>query len=290
MADHYAVLGLAPYAEHSAVRAAYLALMRRYHPDMNSSEEAAARAREVTAAYEVLGNPDRRIDYDLARAHAHAALADRKSSGLGARGALAALATVGGIAMLTLFFLTPSTSDDPVQQTAAVSAPPGPRQRTEGAPLRPSPSQTPPAEPADTVVAQAQAGVARAPANVEVAPPPAPVELKRAPPPVVVKRPPPPPAIAVPPPPRIEAQRPVAQKAKASADDAALAGLDRHLGLVFRQSVQRADAAKRQSLYRDHYRFIGRLNGCSTEACKKREYLARMGEVTKTMAAPAKPR
>ena len=69
-----------------------------------------------------------------------------------------------------------------------------------------------------------------------------------------------------------------------------LVELDRHLGMLLRQSVERAGAAKQQSLYRDHYRFVARLNGCANEACKKREYLARMGEVTSTMTAPAKPR
>ena len=69
-----------------------------------------------------------------------------------------------------------------------------------------------------------------------------------------------------------------------------LAGLDRHLGMLLRQSVQSADAAKQKTLYRDHYRFVARLNGCSTEACKEREYLARMGEISATMTAPAKPR
>ena len=39
------------------IRAAYLALMRRYHPDRNGSAEAAARARAVTEAYKTIGNP-----------------------------------------------------------------------------------------------------------------------------------------------------------------------------------------------------------------------------------------
>jgi hypothetical protein len=118
---------------------------------------------------------------------------------------------------------------------------------------------------------------------VKAAPAPARVEVKRTPP-VEVKRVSQP-ASPAPPPPKIEPQRAVARADKG----ADLAGLDRHLGMLLRQSVRRADATKQQSLYRDHYRFIARLNSCATDACKKREYLARMGEVTSTMAAPAKP-
>ena len=49
--DCYAVLGLSPTAEDAVIRAAYLALMRTYHPDRNGTPEAAARARTITEAY-----------------------------------------------------------------------------------------------------------------------------------------------------------------------------------------------------------------------------------------------
>ena len=280
MADHYAALGLAPYAEHSAVRAAYLELMRRYHPDMNSSAEAAARAREVTAAYEVLGNPDSRTDYDLARAHAHASMAGQKSSGWRSPQALASLASVGGVALLSLLYLMPPAPADRVDEVAVVSNPPAPPPKANPAPVPRSPAVTEAAPPAPVPVE-----IARAPVPVKVAAAPPPVEVKRAPALAAVKRAPQP-AIMAAAPARIEPPRQAARGNSA----AELAGLDRHLGMLLRQSVRRADAAKQQSLYHDHYRFIARLNTCGTEACKKREYLARMGEVTSTMAAPAKPR
>ena len=66
--DYYATLGVAPSSEDVVIRAAYLALMRRYHPDMNASAEAAARVRAITAAYAVLSDWDRRAEYDLLRA------------------------------------------------------------------------------------------------------------------------------------------------------------------------------------------------------------------------------
>ncbi len=63
--DPYAVLGLAPGASQRAIRAAYRALARRYHPDVNGSDPAAERAfKRIVHAYEILGNPSRRARYD----------------------------------------------------------------------------------------------------------------------------------------------------------------------------------------------------------------------------------
>lgn len=58
----YDVLGLLPTASDDEVRAAYRAAMRRVHPDMGGSEPAFRLAR---AAYRVLGDPERRHQYDL---------------------------------------------------------------------------------------------------------------------------------------------------------------------------------------------------------------------------------
>src|SRR3954453_17613930 len=63
-ANHYATLGVAPSSPREAIRAAYLQLMRRYHPDKNPSVEAAARVRAITAAYAVLGVAEERAKYD----------------------------------------------------------------------------------------------------------------------------------------------------------------------------------------------------------------------------------
>lgn len=65
--DHYATLGVAPHSSRALIRAAYVKLMRRYHPDRNSSPAAAARVRAVTSAYAVLGVPSRRARYDFER-------------------------------------------------------------------------------------------------------------------------------------------------------------------------------------------------------------------------------
>lgn len=65
--DHYAVLGVARDATRPQVRAAYLAVMRRSHPDRAPGDPRAhARARAATAAWEVLRDPQRRAAYDRA--------------------------------------------------------------------------------------------------------------------------------------------------------------------------------------------------------------------------------
>lgn len=65
--NYYKSLRVAPGAEAAEIRAAYRALMRLYHPDRNSDPQAQARAQEITAAFAVLGNPEKRAAYDAPR-------------------------------------------------------------------------------------------------------------------------------------------------------------------------------------------------------------------------------
>lgn len=62
--DYYSVLGVTPACEDVVIRAAYHALMRRYHPDADPSEEAAERSRVINEAYAVLRDPGKRARYD----------------------------------------------------------------------------------------------------------------------------------------------------------------------------------------------------------------------------------
>ena len=107
LADHYATLGLTPHAAHSDIRAAYLALMQRYHPDKNHSADAGVRAREATVAYGVLGNRESRSDYDLERAEA-SALVGQISIRPGPKGAKFALFAFVALTFSMLLFLVPS--------------------------------------------------------------------------------------------------------------------------------------------------------------------------------------
>jgi hypothetical protein len=69
--DHYSVLHVQPDADSVEIRAAYLALMRRYHPDQNPSQMALEKAQKVSAAYTVLSDPARRREYDATRLRGH---------------------------------------------------------------------------------------------------------------------------------------------------------------------------------------------------------------------------
>jgi molecular chaperone DnaJ len=64
-ADHYAVLGVAHDATQDEIKRAYRRLARELHPDVNPDKEASERFKDVTAAYEILSDPQRRQMYDL---------------------------------------------------------------------------------------------------------------------------------------------------------------------------------------------------------------------------------
>lgn len=64
MRDLYEVLGVARDADQATIRKAFKKLAREYHPDLNKAPEAAERFKEISAAYEVLGDEQRRALYD----------------------------------------------------------------------------------------------------------------------------------------------------------------------------------------------------------------------------------
>jgi len=70
--NHYAVLRVAEDADPAAIRHAYRTLVRRFHPDAGIGSSA-QKFREVTEAYDVLSDPQRRQhhDDDLARSRTH---------------------------------------------------------------------------------------------------------------------------------------------------------------------------------------------------------------------------
>ena len=64
-ARFYDTLGVDPHAAPEDIRRAYRKLALLHHPDRNrGDQDAAARFREVAAAYSVLSDPERRAAYD----------------------------------------------------------------------------------------------------------------------------------------------------------------------------------------------------------------------------------
>jgi hypothetical protein len=72
--NYYELFGVSPLASPEEIRAAHRELVKRYHPDIYWTSEDKARATEklraINEAYAVLGNPERRKEYDASRAAA----------------------------------------------------------------------------------------------------------------------------------------------------------------------------------------------------------------------------
>src|SRR3984885_1381714 len=72
--DYYAILGVSPTASAKDITSAYRKLARTYHPDANPGDSGAEeRFKSISAAYDVVGDPDRRKEDDKVRAMGPAA-------------------------------------------------------------------------------------------------------------------------------------------------------------------------------------------------------------------------
>jgi molecular chaperone DnaJ len=77
--DYYKVLGVAKNASAAEIKKAYRKLAQQHHPDANPGDtQAEDRFKEISAAYDVLGDEDKRTQYDQVR--------DMASSGFGSGG------------------------------------------------------------------------------------------------------------------------------------------------------------------------------------------------------------
>ncbi len=66
--DYYKILGVSPQASQKEITTAYRKLARKLHPDANPNDQGAEdRFKDISAAYEVVGDTDKRAEYDEAR-------------------------------------------------------------------------------------------------------------------------------------------------------------------------------------------------------------------------------
>lgn len=67
MVSYYQVLKVSPKATNAEIKSAYRRLARKIHPDVNTTaapENASGEFAKIAKAYEILGNPKARADYD----------------------------------------------------------------------------------------------------------------------------------------------------------------------------------------------------------------------------------
>ncbi|MBR1604483.1 MAG: J domain-containing protein [Alphaproteobacteria bacterium] len=63
--DLYSVLGVSSSASENEIKSAYRRLARKYHPDLNKNDPSAAeKFKEVSCAYDILGDKEKRQKYD----------------------------------------------------------------------------------------------------------------------------------------------------------------------------------------------------------------------------------
>jgi molecular chaperone DnaJ len=84
--DYYAVLGVASNATQDEIKKAYRRLAKRYHPDANQNDpKATDRFKEISEAYQVVGDVEKRKQYDDMRRLGAFGFGGGPSSAAGAR-------------------------------------------------------------------------------------------------------------------------------------------------------------------------------------------------------------
>src|SRR4051794_24510477 len=108
--DYYKVLGVAKGADTKEIKKSYRKLARQYHPDVNpNNAEASEKFREISEAYEVLGDDEKRQIYDKYGEHYKEYESWKKAggektgisfddyiNGIGSRGAYGGTGAAGG--------------------------------------------------------------------------------------------------------------------------------------------------------------------------------------------------
>ena len=308
--DYYGVLGVSPTSEDVVIRAAYRALMRRYHPDADPASDASQRAQAINAAYSVLSDPEKRARYDGSLAAQGLIKPDHPPpSGMTKRllpgragfigfSALAATATMLAISppigILPVDGLPLSAepqnsrsielqedASTPSGESSAPSIAPSARTEVPNAMLEPPQElAAPPDLPDAPAVRRVRAEQSRQKPAIEAG-----MSQVRA-----AKR---------------EAPSPTQKSAAGAVESAAscrlgngwadraicrsanLTALDRQYGLLYAQSLAKADETRRAALQGSRERFQQRRNACRSENCLTNTYIARLREVSDIMARSA---
>ena len=100
--DYYEVLGVSKDADDAAIKKAYRALAKKYHPDMNPGDaEAEKKFKEASEAYAVLSDAEKRRQYDQ---FGHAAFEGGAGGGGGVWAVLADLEALTSTAQILEIF------------------------------------------------------------------------------------------------------------------------------------------------------------------------------------------
>ncbi len=67
--DYYAIMGVKPTDDMKTIKTAYRRLAKKYHPDVSKEPDAEERFKEIAQAWEILGDEQRRAEYDELWAH-----------------------------------------------------------------------------------------------------------------------------------------------------------------------------------------------------------------------------
>ena len=270
--DHYATLGVTPRSEDVVIRAAYLALMHRYHPDKSTEPESSSRAQAIIAAFAVLGDPEKRLRYDWDRRRAAEQLAAPPPSRLTRGRALAAAAIVLLlVAPLAVMRGQPdppppaarlqptpppstATPTDPTPPRAAAIAPTVAIDTTEPAAPTPRPEPTPPSDLAPPRTPKIAQPIKSPPATKTRAGDKAIVQTEDCDP-----------------------SQP-GTPSKACANDN-LAALDRLALAFYGQSLRAGNVTKRAALVKSRNSFLGRLQACRSDPCLRSAYSTHMREI-----------
>ena len=83
--DLYDVLGISEDQDLEGIKAVYRQLARTFHPDVNSSADAVEHFREITEAFVVLADPEKRKAYDRQRRRRYRSTEEETETYLGLR-------------------------------------------------------------------------------------------------------------------------------------------------------------------------------------------------------------